>query len=191
MTHQRALRAESTGSVAESTVRGVLTGRGYVELSAQGALEDEPLAEQTAMFRDFARRPRPARLFVTQYPIGSSIYGLPLNADFWVRGAPGFPAGLAIEVKWQQSTGSVDEKFPYLVYNIKECYPCPALVIADLERRLQPRVMVIRDANGNPLRPQKLVDLSRGHKLGSGELYRIKRTLEFGRIPVSAETLFS
>jgi hypothetical protein len=133
MTHQRAraLRAESTGSVAESTVRGVLTGRGYVELSAQEALEDEPLAEQTAMFRDFGRRPRPARLFVTQYPIGPSIYSLPLNADFWVRGAPGFPGGLAIEVKWQQSTGSVDEKFPYLVYNIKECYPCPALVIAD------------------------------------------------------------
>ena len=133
MSHDRvrSLRAESTGSVAESTVRGVLTGRGYVELSTQEALEAEPEAEQTAMFRDFTRRPRPARLFVAQYPIGQSIYGLPLNADFWVHGAPHFPDGLAIEVKWQQSTGSVDEKFPYLVYNIKECYPCPALVIAD------------------------------------------------------------
>ncbi len=127
----RPLRAESTGSVSESTVHGVLTGRGYVELSAHEALEAEPEAEQTAMFRDFAWRPRPARLFVAQYPIGPSIYGLPLNADFWVRGAPHFPAGLAIEVKWQQSTGSVDEKFPYLVHNIRECYPCPALVIAD------------------------------------------------------------
>jgi hypothetical protein len=127
----RPLRAESTGSVAESSVRGVLTGRGYVELSAHEAAEGEPAAEQTAMFRGFARHPRPARLFVAQYPIGPSIYSLPLNADFWVRGAPHFPDGLAIEVKWQQSTGSVDEKFPYLVYNIKECYPCPALVIAD------------------------------------------------------------
>jgi hypothetical protein len=127
----RSLRAESTGSVAESTVRGVLTGRGYVELSTQEALETKPEVEQTAMFRDFTRRPRPARLFVAQYAIGQSIYGLPLNADFWVCGAPGLPTGLAIEVKWQQSTGSVDEKFPYLVHNIKECYPCPALVIAD------------------------------------------------------------
>jgi len=127
----RPLRAESTGSVAESTVRGVLTGRGYVELSVQDALETRPEVEQTAMIRDFARRPRPARLFVAQYPIGQSIYGLPLNTDFWVRGGPGLPTGLAIEVKWQQSTGSVDEKFPYLVHNIKECYPCPALVIAD------------------------------------------------------------
>lgn len=127
----RPLRAESTGSVAESTVRGVLTGRGYVELSLHEAQAAEPAAEQTAMFRDFARRPRPARMFVAQYPIGPSIYGLPLNADFWVHGVPHYPLGLAIEVKWQQSTGSVDEKFPYLVHNIKECYPCPALVIAD------------------------------------------------------------
>jgi hypothetical protein len=133
MSHDRvrSLRAESTGSVAESTIRGVLTGRGYVELGIQEAMEDEPAAEQTAMFRDFARRPRPARLFVAQYPIGYSIYGLPLLADFWVRGAPSFPGGLAIEVKWQQSPGSVDEKFPYLALNIKECYPCTALVIAD------------------------------------------------------------
>jgi hypothetical protein len=125
------MRAESTGSVAEASIRGVLTGRGYVELGAQEALEAEPEAEQTAMFRDFARRPRPSRLFVAQFPIGHSIYGLPLLTDFWVRGAAGFPEGLAIEVKWQQSTGSVDEKFPYLVLNLKECYPCPAIVVAD------------------------------------------------------------
>jgi hypothetical protein len=133
MSHERvrSLRAEPTGSVAESTIRGVLTGRGYIELSTQEAQGAEPEAEQTAMFRDFTRRSRPARLFVAQYPIGQSIYGQPLFADFWVRGAPGFAGGLAIEVKWQQSPGSVDEKFPYLALNIKECYPCPALVIAD------------------------------------------------------------
>lgn len=127
----RPLRAEATGSVAEATIRSVLTSRGYVETSAHDALADEPPVEQTAMFRDFTRRPRPARLFVAQYPIGQSIYGLPLLADFWLRGAPGYPDGLAIEVKWQQSPGSVDEKFPYLVLNIQQCYPCPSIVIAD------------------------------------------------------------
>ena len=127
----RHLRAESTGSVAESTIRGVLTGRGYVELSVQEAIEAEPEAEQTAMFQGLQRRPRPSRLFVAQFPIGYSIYGLPPLTDFWVRGAPDYPQGLAIEVKWQQSTGSVDEKFPYLVLNIQQCYPCPALVVAD------------------------------------------------------------
>ncbi len=65
------------------------------------------------------------------------------------------------------------------------------IVIAqNLEKRLQPRVMIVRDAAGNPLRPQKLVDLSRGPKVPSGEPYRIKRTLEYGRIPMSADTLF-
>jgi hypothetical protein len=148
----RPMRAESTGSVAESSVRGVLIGRGYVELSAQEALEAEPAAQQTAMFRDFARRPKPARLFVAQYPIGPSIYGLLLNADFWVRGAPSFPSGLAIEVKWQQSTGSVDEKFPYLVHNIQECYPCPALVIADGGGQRPGALQWLRDqAQGNLL----------------------------------------
>ena len=147
----RSLRSEATGSVAESTVRGVLTGRGYVELSVHESQLAEPVAEQTAMFRDFARRPRPARLFVAQYPIGPSIYGLPLNADFWVFGAPLFPSGLVIEVKWQQSTGSVDEKFPYLVHNIKECYPCPALVIADGGGQRPGALQWLRDQAGDNL----------------------------------------
>ena len=133
MSHERgrSLRAESTGSVAEATIRSVLIKRGYVELSVEEAQREESPVEQTAMFRDFARRPKPSRFFVAQYPVGQSIYGLPLFADFWIYGAPDFPDGLALEVKWQQSTGSVDEKFPYLVLNIQHCYPCPALIIAD------------------------------------------------------------
>jgi hypothetical protein len=127
----RSLRAEATGSVAEATIRSVLTSRGYIEVSVQEALSEEPAVEQTAMFRDFTRRLRPAKLFVAQYPIGNSIYGLPLFADFWLLGVSGYASGLALEVKWQQSAGSVDEKFPYLVNNIQQCYPCPAIVIAD------------------------------------------------------------
>ncbi|HXM81912.1 MAG TPA: HD-GYP domain-containing protein [Burkholderiales bacterium] len=61
----------------------------------------------------------------------------------------------------------------------------------NVEKRLQPRVMVIRDAKGNPLKPQKLLDLSRGLKAPDGEPYRIRRTLEYGRIPVTAEGLFN
>jgi HD-GYP domain-containing protein (c-di-GMP phosphodiesterase class II) len=66
------------------------------------------------------------------------------------------------------------------------------IVIAqNLEKRLQPRVMIVRDAAGNALKPQKLIDLSRAPKVASGEPYRIKRTLEYGRIPMTAETLFT
>ncbi len=57
-------------------------------------------------------------------------------------------------------------------------------------KRLQPRVMVIRDAKGNPLRPQKLLDLSRSPKATPEEPYRILRTLEHGHVPVTSDELF-
>jgi HD-GYP domain-containing protein (c-di-GMP phosphodiesterase class II) len=65
------------------------------------------------------------------------------------------------------------------------------IVIAqNTEKRLQPRVMVIRDSSGNPLKPQKLLDLSREPKIPGGEVYRIKRTLEYGKAGVNTDTLF-
>jgi HD-GYP domain-containing protein (c-di-GMP phosphodiesterase class II) len=66
------------------------------------------------------------------------------------------------------------------------------IVIAqNLAKRLQPRIMIIRDAAGAELKPQKLLDLSRSPKAPNGEPYRIRRTLEYGRVPVNAESLFS
>ena len=66
-----------------------------------------------------------------------------------------------------------------------------AVVIAqNLEKRLQPRIMVVRDAAGNPLRPQKLLDLSKAPKVNGEEPYRIRRTLEFGKGNVSRADLF-
>ena len=66
------------------------------------------------------------------------------------------------------------------------------IVIAqNLAKRLQPRIMIVRDATGADLRPQKLLDLSREPKTASGEPYRIRKTLEYGRVPVQAEALFA
>ena len=61
--------------------------------------------------------------------IGHTIYGRPLEADLYICGLANFPKGLAIESKWQELNGSVDEKYPYLVANIRTCYPCPAIVV--------------------------------------------------------------
>ena len=68
---------------------------------------------------------------IRQKPVGIGIYGTPIQADFFVERAPGFPAGLIIESKWQGSSGSADEKYPYLVENIRYCYPCPVIILAD------------------------------------------------------------
>lgn len=62
--------------------------------------------------------------------IGLTVYGRALEADLYIQGLARFPDGLVIESKWQDSSGSVDEKFPYLVANIKTCYPCPVIVMA-------------------------------------------------------------
>jgi len=64
-----------------------------------------------------------------QVDIGPSIYDTPICADFRVFGLRQYPNGLIIECKWQSATGSVDEKFPYLVRNIKEVFPLPTIIV--------------------------------------------------------------
>jgi hypothetical protein len=57
--------------------------------------------------------------FKRQEVIGFGIYGTELRVDFLVTNLVNFSKGLVIESKWQDEAGSVDEKFPYLVENIK------------------------------------------------------------------------
>jgi hypothetical protein len=122
------LRAERTGNVAESTILGTLQGRGYalVQLPTRREIAE---ARQPSLFAE----PRPVieRYVVRQYPLGDSIYESPLFADFAVFGSDRFAAGLIIESKWQQSGGSVDEKFPYLVENIRSVYSMPCVLVVD------------------------------------------------------------
>ena len=65
------------------------------------------------------------------------------------------------------------------------------IVIAqNLVRRLQPRVMVVLDAKGAPIRPQKILDLVKEPKAGPDLPYRIKRTLEKGSVALDAAEFF-
>jgi len=66
-----------------------------------------------------------------QHIIGQGIYGNAIRADFYISQIAQFPAGVAIESKWQDVSGSADEKLPYLVENIANCYPCPAIIVLD------------------------------------------------------------
>jgi HD-GYP domain-containing protein (c-di-GMP phosphodiesterase class II) len=65
-----------------------------------------------------------------------------------------------------------------------------AVVALNPGKRLQPRVMVVQDAAGNPLRPQKLVDLSRNITAPDGLPYHIKRALESSSVPIRAMDVF-
>ena len=65
------------------------------------------------------------------------------------------------------------------------------IVIAqNLIRRLQPRVMVVLDAKGNPKKPQLILDLAREPKMDAETPYRIKRTLEKGSVPIDPSEFF-
>ena len=57
-------------------------------------------------------------------------------------------------------------------------------------RRLQPRVMVVRDAKGYEHRPYRMLDLSKEPKATRDEVYRIRRTLEYDTIKVDPRELF-
>jgi len=64
------------------------------------------------------------------------------------------------------------------------------VIAQNLTRRLLPRVMVIRDAEGHPLMPHKLLDLAREPKAKQDEPYRILGTLEHGAVDFDADELF-
>src|SRR5438105_9534967 len=58
-------------------------------------------------------------------------------------------------------------------------------------KRLLPRVMVIRDAEGHPLVPHKMLDLAREPKAKKDESYRILGTLEHGAVAFDPAELFA
>lgn len=65
------------------------------------------------------------------------------------------------------------------------------IVIAqNLVRRLQPRVMVILDANWKPIRPQVILDLIKEPKATADEPYRIRRTLPRDKLPIDPAEFF-
>ena len=64
------------------------------------------------------------------------------------------------------------------------------VITQNLVRRLKPRVMVVLDAKGNPMRPHKILDLDRDPKAMADEPYRIKRTLEQSRVQIDPREMF-
>ena len=68
--------------------------------------------------------------FAKQVDVGQTIYGTKRVVDFIVFIPNRFPEGLIIECKWQESPGSVDEKYPYLLYNILKT-GVPSIVLLD------------------------------------------------------------
>ena len=63
------------------------------------------------------------------------------------------------------------------------------VITQNLVRRLKPRVMVVLDGAGNPMKPHKILDLDKDPKVGD-EVYKIRRTLEQSKVTLDPRELF-
>jgi HD-GYP domain-containing protein (c-di-GMP phosphodiesterase class II) len=64
------------------------------------------------------------------------------------------------------------------------------VITQNLVKRLQPRVMVVQDASGNPIRPHKVLDLVNEPMATPDEPYRIRRTLDQTTVKIDSRELF-
>ncbi len=64
------------------------------------------------------------------------------------------------------------------------------VITQNLVKRLQPRVMVVQDANGNPIHPHKVLDLVNEPMATPDEPYRIRRTLDQSTVKIDSRELF-
>ncbi len=64
------------------------------------------------------------------------------------------------------------------------------VIAQNMVRRLQPRVMVVQDKDGNPIHPHKILDLVNEPKISPDEVYRIRRTLESDKVKIDPKELF-
>lgn len=110
--------ANHTGNRLESFVANALIENGYQEFDNH----------KRQVF--FNRDTLGGKQFATQVYTGDTIYKTDRFIDILVVNKALFPDGLVIECKWQQSGGSVDEKYPYLVWNIIKL-GVPTIVLLD------------------------------------------------------------
>ena len=115
-TEQGGKRAVKTGRRLESFIKQSLEENGYQYIHKKDFLIDLYLKQP---------------IYSSQVNICKSIYGSEYNCDFILYHPERWPGCLVIESKWQQRSGSVDEKFPYIIANIEQQFPYKAIVLVD------------------------------------------------------------
>lgn len=98
--------ANRQGSILEQHVAQTFTDHGFVMLTHAA----------------YVARGNPDGDFLLTNAPYTSIYGHTGKTEFLAI-STARDLGVRIECKWQQSSGSVDEKFPYLYLNCIECMP--------------------------------------------------------------------
>lgn len=111
-------QANHTGNALERFVEHALTEHGYTEFINH---KDQVFAmRDTIGGKQYSKQPY----------CGTSIYETKRKCDFLIMNKDLFPEGLIIECKWQQSGGSVDEKYPFTVHNVMKI-GVPTVILID------------------------------------------------------------
>ncbi|MDP9729360.1 4-diphosphocytidyl-2C-methyl-D-erythritol kinase (plasmid) [Alicyclobacillus sp. TC] len=99
--------ANSSGSVLEGTIRSVMTSMGF----------------EAVKYSDYVKHPERygTELLLQNVPY-KTIYGHEGKTEFLLVSSE-YNLCVRIECKWQQSPGSVDEKYPYVYLNAVEAMP--------------------------------------------------------------------
>ena len=108
--------ANYTGTILEKFIEGRLIEKGYQYVSKK-KFEAATYLDQPVYSR--------------QLYVGKSIYGTKMYCDFILYHPKKWKSCLIIESKWQQSGGSVDEKYPYFILNIQQRHPHKVVVVLD------------------------------------------------------------
>ena len=111
-------KANKTGNTLERFVQQALNDCGYAEF----------WNHKKQVFAN--RKTVGGKQYSKQLCVGETIYDTPRICDFFVINRDKFPNDLIIECKWQQSGGSVDEKYPLLVFNIVKT-AIPTVILLD------------------------------------------------------------
>jgi len=115
--------ANATGGHLERFIEDILRGEDYIFVKNDKFLH--------SILGTCGRGFNASKTYTKQLNICDGIYNTPIRCDFMLYNSNKHPLGLVIESKWQQSSGSVDEKFPYLERNIRETYPYNTIVVMD------------------------------------------------------------
>lgn len=106
MTKSSGSIAKKNGCNLESTIENILKMDGYTEIDKKRFLSFSKISEQP--------------IYSKEVLVGKTIYETNRKCDFIIFHPQKFKENLIIECKWQQRGGSVDEKYPYLILNIKK-----------------------------------------------------------------------
>ena len=102
-------KACKTGAMLENIIESILISSGFQKIKERKT----PLAKLIEMFSG-------KKWFARQYRGLIGEYGEVVNVDFLLCDSNKYQCGLVIEVKYQKVPGSVDEKYPYIILNMKK-----------------------------------------------------------------------